>query len=121
MLINGGQNFNIRDVSPTGGARPLNQPVTADADDMSEAALEQFLSSWTSGTPGSDKLSLDQMLTIQASSSDVPQLPPVEAKVSNPTDHALRQIEMLVHQNRQIFQNATPRGMTDGWNIAGQR
>lgn len=120
MLING-QGFNIPNLTPTHGVRPANQPVTADVDDMSEAALEQFLSSWTSGTPGSDKLSLDQMLTIQAAASDVPQLPPVEPKVVNSTDHALRQIEMLVHQNRQIFQNATPRGMTDGWNIAGQR
>ena len=79
-------------------------------EDQSEAALEEFLSSWASGAPGSERMSLDQMLTIQASNPEVPQLAQ--------EDDAVRQIEMLVSQNRTMFQTNS---MTDGWNIAGQR
>jgi len=119
MIQPTGSNFNIRGVSPQAGVS-AHKPIAQM--DESEEALEHFLASWASGTPGSETLSLDQMLKIQASHSDVPQLPAVPDKVQNPTDHALRQIEMLVHQNRSIFQNAAgPRGMTDGWNIAGHR
>lgn len=118
MIQPAGSNFNIRATPQTGVS--AHKPIVQLEE--SDEALEQFLTSWTSGAPGTDQLSLDQMLKIQATNSEVPQLPAVTPTVQNPTDHALRQIEMLVHQNRSIFQNAArPRGMTDGWNIAGQR
>lgn len=106
---------------PAVGGVPRNAPpapvVAAPADDMSEEALEQFLSGWTSGQPGSDHLSLDQMLKIQgAPPAPEPSVSP--AGVQNSPDHALRQIELLVAQNRQIFKGHRPASMTDGWNIA---
>ena len=113
-----GNNFNIRGVS---SAPHLQRTQHVAEVDESEAALEEFLSSWASGTPGAEQMSLDTMLKIQSANSDVPQLPALPEKVNNSGDHALRQIEMLVSQNRSIFQNASPRSMTDGWNIAGHR
>jgi hypothetical protein len=113
-----GNNFNLRGVQPT-PQLPRTQQV-AEVDEA-DRAIEEFLSSWASGTPGAEQMSLDQMLKIQSANPDVPQLPPVADKVTNSGDHALRQIEMLVSQNRSLFQNASPRSMTDGWNIAGQR
>ncbi len=110
----------IRETGPVHQSR-APQPA-AEVEDMSEAALEQFLSSWSSGVPGSDRMTLDQMLTVQAAASpEIPPPAPVVPKVTNPTDHALRQIESLVRDNRSIFQNHSSPSMTDGWNIAGQR
>lgn len=121
MIEATGSNFFISGVAPARQSAPVQQ--AAPVEDASEAALEQFLESWASGTPGSDKLTLDQMLSIQkATNPEIPEPVAPQPAVQNPTDHALRAIESLVRNNRQIFQNHNaPVSMTDGWNIAGQR
>lgn len=102
-------------IRETGPVRAPAAPAPASAtDDMSDAALEQFLSGWSSGDSGPGLMSLDQMLAVQASHTpDMPAaIPPPRA--ADPVD----QIAGLVLQNREVFKRHTPAAI-DGWNIAG--
>lgn len=102
--------------------RLTSAPGPAPVADDSEAMLEQFLSSWTQGAPGSDKMSLDQMISLQAATN--PEMPPAATVAPRQTDaeeRAIQEIEFLVRQNRSLFQSQGPGSTTDGWNIAGQR
>ncbi len=113
-------NHSISSVNPL--QRLTSAPAAAPVPDESEAMLEEFLSSWTQGVPGSDRMSLDQMISLQAASN--PEMPPAATVAPRQTDaeeRAISEIEFLVRQNRSLFQSQGPGSMTDGWNIAGQR
>lgn len=109
----------IRETGPLQALR--QQALTSSVDEPSEEALEQFLSSWSSGeASGQSGLTLDKMLSIQSSANpDMPPAAEVKPRSADPTDTAVRQIEALVRDNRSVFQSVGPTSMAEGWNIAG--
>ena len=108
--------FHIGGVRPS---RPASAPApTQPVEDHAVAALEEFLAGWVSDA-SSKGPSLDSMIKLQQATT--PELPVAQSKVQNSDDHDLRQIEMLVAGNRQLFAAQRPPSLTDGWNIAGLR
>lgn len=120
MIEATGSNFYMGGIAPTHQARhaaPVQQP--APVEDVADAALEDFLASWASGSAGSD---LDSMVALQQKVNpempDAAQLKPKDEPASD--DRFVKEIEFLAKRHGDLFKNHGGLGaVTDGWNIAG--
>jgi hypothetical protein len=115
-----GSNFYMGGIAPTHQVRqPAVVQAPAPVEDPADAALEDFLASWTSGTAGSD---LDSMVALQQKVNpempDAAQVKPKEEPASD--DRFVKEIEFLARRHGDLFKNHGGLGtVSDGWNIAG--